>query len=229
MSEITLHLMENKILIKPLNPMKFTLTKLIPVVFGSLLLTSCATIVGGSKYNAHIVVNDRPNAKIIYQGQELGTGNATIKVKRKDANKLVLAVKEEGCPEQNFNYNSRTFRGWAFVGTIVTWTGVLNGTPLPWGMVVDLATGAVWKPNVSEKGVIKEDYKNFKYILDYQACASQNAVNTKVSIDVVQLKNGSIIKGTIIEQVPDSQIKIKTKDENIFVYKMDEIEKITKE
>jgi hypothetical protein len=47
--------------------------------------------------------------------------------------------------------------------------------------------------------------------------------------DVVYLNNGSIIHGTIIEQVPNVSIKIKTKDGNIFVYRMEEIEKMTKE
>src|SRR6185436_807878 len=46
--------------------------------------------------------------------------------------------------------------------------------------------------------------------------------------DVVYLKNGSIIHGMIIEQIPNESIKIKS-GENIFVYKMDEILKITKE
>jgi hypothetical protein len=47
--------------------------------------------------------------------------------------------------------------------------------------------------------------------------------------DVVYLKNGSIIRGIIIEQVPNQSIKIQTKDRNVFVFKYDEIEKITKE
>jgi hypothetical protein len=47
--------------------------------------------------------------------------------------------------------------------------------------------------------------------------------------DVVYLKNGSIIHGMIIEQVPNESIKIQTKDKNVFVFKMDEIMKITKE
>lgn len=47
--------------------------------------------------------------------------------------------------------------------------------------------------------------------------------------DVVYLKNGSIIRGVIIEQVPNASIKIETSDRSIFVYQMDEIEKITKE
>ena len=48
-------------------------------------------------------------------------------------------------------------------------------------------------------------------------------------IDVVYLKNGGVIRGMIIEQTPNVQIKIQTKDGSIFVYKMEEIEKMTKE
>ena len=47
--------------------------------------------------------------------------------------------------------------------------------------------------------------------------------------DVVYLKNGSIIHGLIIEQIPDKSIKIETADNNIFVFQKDEIEKLTKE
>lgn len=47
--------------------------------------------------------------------------------------------------------------------------------------------------------------------------------------EVVYLKNGSIIRGTIIEQIPNETLKIQTKDGNIFVYKFDEIAKTTKE
>lgn len=47
--------------------------------------------------------------------------------------------------------------------------------------------------------------------------------------DVVYLKNGSIIRGVIIEQVPNKSIKIETADRNVFFYPIDEIEKLTKE
>lgn len=47
--------------------------------------------------------------------------------------------------------------------------------------------------------------------------------------DVVYLNNGSIIKGIIIEQVPNKSIKIQTKDGSIFFYRLDEIQKLTKE
>jgi hypothetical protein len=46
--------------------------------------------------------------------------------------------------------------------------------------------------------------------------------------DVVYLKNGTIIHGMIIEQVPNESLKIKS-DRNVFVFKLNEVEKITKE
>jgi len=47
--------------------------------------------------------------------------------------------------------------------------------------------------------------------------------------EVVYLKNGSIIHGVIIEQIPNQSVKIQTKDKNVYVFKIEEIEKITKE
>lgn len=47
--------------------------------------------------------------------------------------------------------------------------------------------------------------------------------------DVVYLKNGGVIRGIIIEQIPNKSIKIETVGKNIFVYPMDEIEKTTRE
>jgi hypothetical protein len=47
--------------------------------------------------------------------------------------------------------------------------------------------------------------------------------------DVVYLKNGSIIRGIIIEQIPNQTIKIQTKDRNVFVFQINEIERFTKE
>tara|TARA_Y100000996_G_scaffold327155_1_gene263184 strand:- start:85 stop:789 length:705 start_codon:yes stop_codon:yes gene_type:complete len=48
-------------------------------------------------------------------------------------------------------------------------------------------------------------------------------------IDIVYLQNGSIIKGIIIEQVPDKYIKLKTADGSIFVYEMEIVLKTLKE
>ena len=48
-------------------------------------------------------------------------------------------------------------------------------------------------------------------------------------IDVIYLTDGSIIKGTIIEQVPGEQVKIQTRDGSILVHSWDEIEKFARE
>ena len=47
--------------------------------------------------------------------------------------------------------------------------------------------------------------------------------------EVVYLKNGSIIRGIVIEQVPNASLKIQTSDGSIFAYPMSEVIKITKE
>lgn len=47
--------------------------------------------------------------------------------------------------------------------------------------------------------------------------------------DVVYLKNGGMVKGTIIEQVPGVSIKVQTSDGSVFVYKIEEVERMAKE
>jgi len=48
-------------------------------------------------------------------------------------------------------------------------------------------------------------------------------------IDVIFLKNGSIIKGIIIEQVPGATLRIQTNDGSQYVYQVSEIEKYGRE
>lgn len=47
--------------------------------------------------------------------------------------------------------------------------------------------------------------------------------------EVVYLKNGKIIRGVIIEQIPNKSLKIQTADLSVFQFTLDEIDKITKE
>ena len=58
---------------------------------------------------------------------------------------------------------------------------------------------------------------------------STGSMMAQSTVETVHLKNGGLIKGEIIEQVPGQSLKVKTKDGNIFVYQMDEVERITKE
>lgn len=48
-------------------------------------------------------------------------------------------------------------------------------------------------------------------------------------VDVVSLKNGSVIRGTILEQIPGKSLKIQTAGGSLFVFKMEEVKSITKE
>ena len=58
------------------------------------------------------------------------------------------------------------------------------------------------------------------------SAAAQNIGNY---IDVVHLKNGSIIKGIIIEQIPGKSVRIKTSDGSEYVYPETAVVKFTKE
>lgn len=236
--------------------MKIPFTKITLFFLTSILLTNCGVIIGGSQYIAHIEVKDKPNAKIFYKGMEKGTGYAHFKVPRKEANKFSFIVKETGCPDQTFSFNQRIFRGWALVGTIVTFTGsTAGGFPLPWGVIVDVAAGSLWKPDKYERFVSKEDYKNYTYSV-VTSCTPVQAppavkqtpaeiVNpTQVPVqpaptqpvqtspnleDVLYMKNGNIFHGIIIEQVPNDYVKIQTRDGNLLRFKTSEIDRMTRE
>ena len=47
--------------------------------------------------------------------------------------------------------------------------------------------------------------------------------------DVVKLKNGSVIKGTVLEMIPNQSIKVATVDGSVFVYDMNDIQEVQKE
>ena len=69
----------------------------------------------------------------------------------------------------------------------------------------------------------------FLLLVAVVAMTSSLFAQTNTMLDVVYCKNGSVIKGVIIEQIPNQSIKIQTSDGNIFVYSMEDVEKITKE
>jgi len=59
---------------------------------------------------------------------------------------------------------------------------------------------------------------------------SSTTLNAQVNYnEVVYLKNGSIIHGMIIELVPNESIKIKTSNNDVILFRIDEVEKITRE
>ncbi|MDR3119678.1 MAG: hypothetical protein LBU44_09765 [Mediterranea sp.] len=64
----------------------------------------------------------------------------------------------------------------------------------------------------------------FSFFVVSSFCYAQDKI-----VDVVYLKNGSMIRGQIIEQRPNQSLKIKTSDGSIFAYDITEVEKMTKE
>ena len=142
------------------------------------LLCSCATIIGGSNYNAMVEVNGSPNAEILYKGRSIGTGRASVSIPRKEANKVVFTVDGRNCPSKDFIFSTRVFRGWALVGSLFL-SPTINGVPIPIPVVIDLAVGSYYKPNHTHPAIFKEDFKNFRYSLDYKCDSKENTIQVK--------------------------------------------------
>lgn len=54
------------------------------------------------------------------------------------------------------------------------------------------------------------------------------SLSAQRNAQTVYLKNGSEIRGEIVEEVPGESIKVRTRDGNVFVYRMDEVQRITR-
>ena len=68
-----------------------------------------------------------------------------------------------------------------------------------------------------------------KFIVREQEINNRSGIKNVEYVDVLYLQNGSIIRGMIIEQIPNVKIKIQTSDGSIFVHSIDQVLKITKE
>lgn len=90
------------------------------------------------------------------------------------------------------------------------------------GMIIEQIPGQSIKVQSGENNI-------FVYKLEEIDKISKDPAVPSTREDVIHLKNGSVIHGTIVDQVPNQPIKIQTKDNNVFVYQIAEIDKITKE
>lgn len=115
-----------------------------------------------------------PNAVVRYEGIKIQGGSGFLKIPRKDAHRVIFKISEKGCPEQTHQFYQRTFRGWAFVGSLLM-SPTAGGVPIPIPNVIDFATGAYWKPNLRNPMIIKEDYKNYHYNLTYDCASKENS------------------------------------------------------
>ena len=71
--------------------------------------------------------------------------------------------------------------------------------------------------------------KKFIFLIVAGMMTLLSTVSAQALKDVVYLKNGSVIRGTIVEQVPNESLKITTKDGSVFICQMGDVERITKE
>lgn len=67
-----------------------------------------------------------------------------------------------------------------------------------------------------------------KLFLFLMLCMSLTTFAAGSNKENVYLKNGSVIKGEIIEEIPNESIKIKTSDGSVWNFKMSEIARITR-
>ena len=70
--------------------------------------------------------------------------------------------------------------------------------------------------------------KHFLIILTMLSVLTINSTAQETE-DVVYLKNGSIIRGVITELIPDVNIRIQTRDNSVFVFQMNEVQRVAKE
>ena len=111
----------------------------------AVTFSSCGVMFGGSRYEAKIVAKDRPNADIYVNGEKVGRGTATALYQRNQP--LKVELREEGCETTTKTYN-KSFRTGNFILSVISW-GLL-------GIIVDLATGASYKPDHRHDSSIKK-------------------------------------------------------------------------
>ncbi|CAM3451615.1 PEGA domain-containing protein [Flavobacterium longum] len=111
----------------------------------AVTFSSCGVMFGGSRYEAKIVAKDRPNADIYVNGEKIGRGTATGIYHRNQP--LKVELKEDGCETTAKTYD-KSFRTGNFILSVISW-GLL-------GIIVDLATGASYKPDHRHDPSIKK-------------------------------------------------------------------------
>lgn len=140
-----------------------------------LLFTSCATLVGGAKYNAHIQVPNHPNAKITLNGQYLGNGQATASLNRRECNQVNIIVQEGDDEPQTVLFNGRKFRTGTLIADFIL--------PIPPGtFILDVITGAWWRPDDGDSRITRESVKDYLYTITYRPNIKKtNTTNPPIS------------------------------------------------
>jgi hypothetical protein len=134
------------------------------LLLGSLTLSSCGVMFGGSKYIGTINVKNHPNAQIYVDGTKVGQGTGTVVRPRNLP--LTVEVKQEGCEPKTQVYH-KAFRTGNFILSAAMW-GII-------GIAVDLGTGASFKPDHKGNPAIQKlSDKEYSFTVDYSGCPNNN-------------------------------------------------------
>ena len=128
----------------------------------TVLLNSCGVMFGGSKYQATIIAKDHPNAEIYVNGKKLGNGQATALFPREK--NLIVELKEPGCETKTQTFGT-SFRTGNFILSVFTW-GLI-------GLLIDLGTGASYKPDRKNPAIEKKSDKEFTFTVDAPTCTTK--------------------------------------------------------
>ena len=171
--------------------------KLIVLLSFSLLVSSCATILDGSK--TLVKVYGSPNdAKIFYNGAYQGTGSETIAVQKSAVNNgtAKIEVKKDGYETATITLNKKTRVGFIILDVAF---GIVP-------LLIDIVTGNLTavRPGVVEYNLQKKDFQA-KEVNQY----SKLLIGKKVSF---KLKDKDY-QGIVIETFENKEANIKYTDE----------------
>ena len=124
----------------------------------TILLNSCGVIFGGSKYQGTIIAKDHPNAEIYANGKKLGNGQATALFPREKD--LIVELREPGCETKTQTFGT-SFRTGNFILSVFTW-GIFS--------LIDIGTGASYKPDRKNPAITKVSTKDFTFTVDGPVC-----------------------------------------------------------
>lgn len=100
----------------------------------SLLFQNCALIFSGRKDKIKVHAKAPDNARVYYNGEQVGTGNCTVKIHKKSIENAVIEVKADGYETQTFRF-SKKLKILALIGDCVGFVWLIG----------DFATGAIYK------------------------------------------------------------------------------------
>ena len=108
-------------------------------IITSILLSSCATVLGGKKNTVSTKDVNPPQAKVYLNNREIGQGNFKTKISKYDLQEgAILVFKSEGYINDTITVE-RKINNWYAAADFISTLGV--------GALIDVGTGNLYRPN----------------------------------------------------------------------------------